>query len=236
MPTKLITKTCNRCGETLPRDSFADVLRSDSGTTRLDPLCKPCRAIFDDEREAHRRKPNTAILCECGCGKPTNLAPITDEVLGWTRGQPMRFLRGHGLRKEPYPTSDYVVDPETGCWNWQLGIDGNGYGKLSVNGEVKRAHRVYFENRYGPLPEGMVPDHRCPSGPNRACVNPEHMFATTEEENTRWKRSTKLTWRDVATIRLLALQGELSQDAIAERFGITQAQIWRIIKGERWAA
>lgn len=34
-------------------------------------------------------------LCECGCGKPTPLAPRTRTVIGWVKGQPVRYLAGH---------------------------------------------------------------------------------------------------------------------------------------------
>jgi hypothetical protein len=34
-------------------------------------------------------------LCECGCKRPTGLAPQTNTKFGWVRGQPMRFVHGH---------------------------------------------------------------------------------------------------------------------------------------------
>ncbi len=34
--------------------------------------------------------------CECGCGQPTPLATITRTARGITKGQPVRFLVGHG--------------------------------------------------------------------------------------------------------------------------------------------
>lgn len=35
-------------------------------------------------------------MCECGCGQATRLAPVNDRSKGWTRGKPLRFVRGHG--------------------------------------------------------------------------------------------------------------------------------------------
>lgn len=37
-------------------------------------------------------------LCECGCGQPTNPARQTDYRLGYVKGEPMRFLKGHASR------------------------------------------------------------------------------------------------------------------------------------------
>jgi hypothetical protein len=40
-------------------------------------------------------------LCECGCGKPTLLARQDDTKRGLKKGQPQRFIRGHGHRGKP---------------------------------------------------------------------------------------------------------------------------------------
>jgi hypothetical protein len=37
-----------------------------------------------------------AGLCQCGCGRQTPVAPQTDRRKGWIKGQPLRFLKGHG--------------------------------------------------------------------------------------------------------------------------------------------
>jgi hypothetical protein len=34
-------------------------------------------------------------LCECGCGKPTPLARDNNATMGYVKGQPMRFRKGH---------------------------------------------------------------------------------------------------------------------------------------------
>ncbi|MCA8014649.1 HNH endonuclease [Burkholderia vietnamiensis] len=38
-------------------------------------------------------------LCQCGCGQPTRLAPVNDRSKGWVRGQPLKFIKGHGIGK-----------------------------------------------------------------------------------------------------------------------------------------
>lgn len=38
-------------------------------------------------------------FCECGCGRVTSLAKSNDKRKGWKRGQPVRFILGHGTRQ-----------------------------------------------------------------------------------------------------------------------------------------
>ncbi len=37
-------------------------------------------------------------LCECGCGEKTLISQKTDNKLGYIKGKPRRFLRGHNQR------------------------------------------------------------------------------------------------------------------------------------------
>lgn len=35
-------------------------------------------------------------LCQCGCGQAVRIAPVNDKSKGWIKGEPLKFLRGHG--------------------------------------------------------------------------------------------------------------------------------------------
>jgi hypothetical protein len=60
------------------------------------------------------------------------------------------------------------------CWLWIGTIDNDGYGKVGGRG----AHRVIWEALVGPVPPGMVLDHREDWGcTSRACCNPAHLLA-----------------------------------------------------------
>lgn len=68
-----------------------------------------------------------------------------------------------------------------GCMLWLAGLTHNGYGRLSMSGRLKRAHRISYELAYGPIPAGLVIDHLCRV---RHCVAPDHLELVTHAENT----------------------------------------------------
>lgn len=194
-------------------------------------MCIECRAAFDEERSKIHRV-NTNVYCACGCGQLTKIAMKDWPEFGHVKGEPLRYVIGHNTRTAPYPAEQYTVDAVTGCWVWNLGLDRDGYGRLWINGRNRRAHRVFYEQRFGELPAGMVPDHCCPHGPNRACVNPDHMRPRTLEDNSRFKQSNKLGPVQAKAIRLLA--GRMPQREIAEVFGVSQGAISETVRGITW--
>jgi HNH endonuclease len=80
-----------------------------------------------------------------------------------------------------YVLARAVVDEETGCWNWRLSLNWQGYGRASRSRGSTIAHRVAYEAFRGPVPAGLQLDHLCR---NRACCNPDHLEPVTSRENT----------------------------------------------------
>lgn len=124
--------------------------------------------------------PNPTGLCQCGCGAPTTLATSTARRRQALKGEPVRYLLGHGAAHSR--VGEYEVD-ENGCWIWQHSLTA-GYGYLKRDGETK-AHRWYYRQHVGPIPAGYEVHHTCEV---RACVNPAHLEPLTHAEHTRRHR------------------------------------------------
>ena len=128
------------------------------------------------------------------------------------------------------------------CWPW-LGTGGHlGHGHFTVSGRNVGAHRFAYELAHGTVPDGLFICHHCD---NPSCCNPAHLFAGTITDNHRDMVSkgrqlkgeqfpqAKLTDDGVREVRRLRMAG-LSQQAIADRFGVSQVVISLILRGKTW--
>lgn len=88
-----------------------------------------------------------------------------------------------------------------GCWEWREGVvSENGYVTAHVGTQNVGVHRLVHEARIGPIRDGYVIDHTCHDPaicggglncPHRRCVNPAHLAAVTNKENTSPERSSR---------------------------------------------
>lgn len=91
---------------------------------------------------------------------------------------PLTPIRGSSIADRLQYWSTPVT--ETGCILWFGSTEGSGYGSLNVDGEMRKAHRLAWEQVNGRIPEGMYVDHRCGV---RSCVNPDHLRLATPSQN-----------------------------------------------------
>lgn len=176
--------------------------------------------------------------CACGCGGRTKLARYTDRACGDVKGEPRRFLKGHKSRVEPINEKrvGYDIDPETGCWIWNGVISMGGYGEI-WRPDKQKAHRWFYEQHVGPVPDGWHVHHRCH---RRACVNPAHLEALAPGPHKRLHRARrgpfapKLDPERVKKIRARVASGE-SQAALAREFGVAPAAVNQIVHRRTWA-
>jgi hypothetical protein len=139
-----------------------------------------------------------------------------------------------------------ALDPNpASCWEWEAYRNKKGYGRFGLDGKMQKAHRVAWTLANGPIPEGegyhgICVLHKCD---NPACVRPAHLFLGTNADNMRDKtekgrqakgeahRKAKLTAEDIYAIRAdPRLQREIAAD-----FGVSQTQVSRIKRHEKWA-
>jgi hypothetical protein len=71
------------------------------------------------------------------------------------------------------------VDLSTPCVLWTGATNGR-YGQKRHNGRVAYVHRLAWEQRHGPIPQGMTIDHLCLT---KLCTNVLHMELVTREVN-----------------------------------------------------
>ena len=84
------------------------------------------------------------------------------------------------LKSGPIPAERPDLGP---CWTWSAGRDFYGYGVLWLNERKSKrisAHVASYMIHFGPVPSGLQIDHLCR---NRACPNPKHLEAVTQQVN-----------------------------------------------------
>ena len=79
---------------------------------------------------------------------------------------------------------------DTGCWVWQGQISNSGYGKVLLKSDegnkMHSVHRAAFELFVGGMKKDDIVVQTCG---NRLCINPEHLKAVDEIDDTNWKKS-----------------------------------------------
>ena len=145
------------------------------------------------------------------------------------------------------PTSEFIKITPSGCHEWRGSKFASGYGRIKIHQRTYRAHRFLWECANGPIPEGLYVCHHCD---NRLCVRLDHLFLGTHEDNMadmvakgrqhhnegkvylrgEEHHNTKMSDRQVERIRALYAKGGISQQAIADRFGISQPLVSQYVR------
>ena len=131
------------------------------------------------------------------------------------------------------------------CWPFTGARSPKGYGVLnrSSHGEGF-AHRRALGLSGVEVPPQLCVLHSCD---NPACCNPAHLSLGDRAENNRQmvergrrasfagshNNNAKLTAEDVRAIRRLAAGGAAKR-SLGRQFGISEVQVGRIVRGERW--
>lgn len=144
------------------------------------------------------------------------------------------------------------------CWEWESGVDKDGYGVFSIDRGGYRAHRVSYFLSIEIDPMGLLVCHKCD---NPACCNPAHLFLGTARENMEDCKSkgryitgekngmvkhpdlvlkgithykSKFTESDIIDIRDTFSKKELNQRKLASKYSVSEHTIYCILKGITW--
>ena len=176
--------------------------------------------------------------CRCGCGK----------FLGLTKeGDFKTWAKGHWMKTIPQDELFWSKVDKRGpddCWEWKGStFAGSKYGQHKRRRKNWRAHRLAYTLAKGPIPDDKIVCHTCDNPP---CCNPAHLWLGTHSENQldcvskgrnvpsvgESHGRSKLTTEQVSDIR--ATYPTMTQREIAAKFGVSQSQVHRIIRGKNW--
>lgn len=145
----------------------------------------------------------------------------------------------------------YIIQvPFSDCHYW-IGALGrkHGYGCFFIrekgnrdNRKQYKAHRLMYEFYKGPIGDKHVL-HKCD---NPRCVNPDHLFLGTHQDNMQDKVAkgravcgskhpdAKLTPKQVLEIRQLYMEGDHTTRSLGTKYGVNSRHIHNIITGKKW--
>jgi hypothetical protein len=132
------------------------------------------------------------------------------------------------------------------CWLWKGPVDAEGYGCLKIDKVVYKAHRLSYELFTGDTPD--ICCHRCmdfgASRNNPLCVNPEHIYSGTKQDNRLDQKkygedaNMKLTDTQVQDIRKVwnATQFKFGErkpfvEALSEKYQVAFGTIEGVVYG-----
>ena len=171
---------------------------------------------------------------------------------------PSKSRNGHGrfCSKPCYSLNRSCVSIEERFWKkvtktkscWlRTGANVKGYSVISTRKGVKiLGHRLSWELHNGPIPIDLDVLHNCPGGDNPNCVNPDHLFLGTHQDNmadmiAKGKHPqgenhvhAKLTDKIVRKARLRYQAGGISTYKLAAEYGVSRGSMSNAILRRTW--
>ena len=143
-----------------------------------------------------------------------------------------------------------TINETSGCWEWQ-GSKRGGYGRMIVGSrkdgtrKSESAHRISYMVYHGEIPDGMEVCRKCD---NRCCVNPDHLFLGTHQDNMDDRENkgrnkpqkgekngrAKLSEADVLDMKSQRNKG-VSFQKIADEYGVHKKTVMDAISGKHWS-
>ncbi len=138
------------------------------------------------------------------------------------------------------------VAQSNGCIYFTSPLNIGGYGKIGATQWAKKyrinsAHQLAYILTYGEYDRQLIICHKCN---NRRCINPDHLYAGTVQDNSNdmvnsgrsligsLNHQSKLT--DESARYILINKDKYSLDELAEQLGVTKGTIWKVINRYNW--
>lgn len=168
--------------------------------------------------------------------------------MAWYR-EPMRKFGKQNIARDPKELlySKFAIDTATSCWNWTGALRWDGYGQFSSVALMGKksgtpASRASWIIHNGPISDKILVCHKCD---NRKCVNPDHLFLGTDQDNANDKMAKGRTYKGVEhwkvkldpvkayEIRWLDASGWRRKD-LAAAYGVSGSAIDGILSRKNW--
>ncbi len=145
---------------------------------------------------------------------------------------------GRIVRNDYARLMSYVTKTD-GCWvfrtRWKRGT-------IWFRGRLDMPHRMSYILHTGEIPDGIEVCHSCD---NPVCINPDHLFLGTHDDNMKdavsklrikWGENHGMAILSENSVREIIRRGKRGQSSkgLAAEFGVSEVTIRRIKNGRGW--